>query len=156
VSAVGSGSPATVSSCGVKGTISFGSGDSAILTCGSVTISIVTGSVLITFDMGDGLMTVTLTGGSITFDPNSDFLSVETGPGTTGTIEIDGVETPLEGNQEMTFDMRQPDNSQVIGGEIIQLDTTSLLLAGIQTSALWILPVILVGSGLAVFKLRRS
>ncbi|MGI0021406.1 MAG: peroxidase family protein [Nitrososphaeraceae archaeon] len=155
VSAEGSGAPATVSSCGVEATISFDSGDSAVITCGSVTISVVTGSVVITFDMGDGLMTTILTGGSITFDPNSDFLSVITEPGTTGTIEIDGVVTPLEGNQRMTFDITHSDNSQVIGGKIIQLDTTSLLLAGIQTSLLWILPVILVGSSLTAIKLRK-
>jgi hypothetical protein len=156
VSAVGGGAPATVSSCGVEGTVSFDSGDSAVITCGSVTITIVTGSVEITFDMGDGLMTTTLTGGSITFDPTPDFLSIITGPGTTGTIEIDKVVTPLEGNQRMSFDITHPDNSQVIGGEIIQLDTTALLLAGSQSSLVWILPLVLGSVGLAVFMLRRS
>ena len=156
VSAVGGGSPATVSACGVEGTISFDSGDSAVITCGSVTITIVTGSVLITFDLGDGLMTTTLTSGSAIFDPNPDFLSVKTGPETTGTIEIDGVVTPLEGNQWMRFDMIQPNNFQEIGGEIIPIETTALLLTGAQTSAVWILPVILAGVGLIAFRKIRS
>jgi hypothetical protein len=155
ISAVGSGTPATVSSCGVEGTILFDSGDSAVITCGSITISIVTGSVLITFDMGGGLMTTTLNSGSITFEPTPNFLNVETGDGTTGTIEIDGVITPLEGNQRMTFDMTQPNDSQVIGGEIISLDTTALLIAGFQTSNVWILSVFLAGIGLIVYRLKK-
>ena len=156
VSAVGSGAPATISSCGVEGTISFDSGDSAVITCGSVKITVMSGSVLITFDMGKGLMTTTLTSGSIIFDRNSDFISVTTESGTTGTIEIDGDVSPLEENQRMTFDITQPNDSQVIGGEIISLDTTSLLLAGAQSSLAWILPLVLGSVGLAVFKLRRS
>lgn len=43
----------------------------------------------------------------------------------------------------------------VIGGEIIPLQTTSLLLAGIQTSMAWILPVVVAGAGFAAYKLRR-
>jgi len=49
-----------------------------------------------------------------------------------------------------------PDNSQVIGGKLIPLDTTALLLAGAQSSLAWILPLVLGGVGLAVFMLRRS
>jgi hypothetical protein len=44
----------------------------------------------------------------------------------------------------------------VIGGEIIPIETTALLLAGAQTNALWILPVILAGIGLIAFRKIRS
>jgi len=43
-----------------------------------------------------------------------------------------------------------------IGGKIIPIETTALLLAGAQTSALWILPVILAGVGLIAFRKIRS
>ena len=43
-----------------------------------------------------------------------------------------------------------------IGGEIISLDKTALLLAGMQTSLFWILPVILAGIGLIAFRKIRS
>jgi len=43
-----------------------------------------------------------------------------------------------------------------IGGKIIPTETTALLLAGAQTSALWILPVILAGVGLIAFRKIRS
>ena len=43
-----------------------------------------------------------------------------------------------------------------IGGKIIPIETTALLIAGAQTSALWILPVILAGVGLIAFRKIRS
>jgi hypothetical protein len=43
-----------------------------------------------------------------------------------------------------------------IGGKIIPIETAGLLLAGIQTSVVWILPIILAGVGLAAFKIRRD
>ena len=51
-----------------------------------------------------------------------------------------------------------PDDNeeQVIGGSIIPVDTTALLLAGSQTSLVWILPLILGGVGLVVFRLRKD
>jgi hypothetical protein len=45
---------------------------------------------------------------------------------------------------------------QLIGGKIISLDTTTLLLAGMQTSLFWILPVILASVGLIAFRKMRS
>ena len=152
VSAVGGGAHATVSTCGFEGTISFDSGDSAVITCGSVTINVISGSADISFTMGSSTMTTTLmAGGMLTIDPDS--LTITTGPGTTIIIDVDGVQTTIGENQKFEFHA-SPDHSQV-GGEIIQLDITSLLLAGIQTSVLWILPVILVGSVLVAIKLRR-
>jgi hypothetical protein len=44
----------------------------------------------------------------------------------------------------------------IIGGEIIPIESTALLLAGAQTSAFWILPIILVGVGLVAFRKMRS
>lgn len=43
-----------------------------------------------------------------------------------------------------------------IGGEIIPIGVASLILAGAQANALWILPVALAGAGLVAFKLRRN
>ena len=48
-----------------------------------------------------------------------------------------------------------PESGCGIGGEIIPIDSTSLLLAGIQTSAMWILPIAFAGAGFAAFKLRK-
>ncbi|HLC24811.1 MAG TPA: hypothetical protein VJJ25_04200 [Nitrosopumilaceae archaeon] len=43
-----------------------------------------------------------------------------------------------------------------IGGEIISLDKTALLLAGVQSSFIWIMPAIIVGVGVVIFKLKRN
>ena len=45
---------------------------------------------------------------------------------------------------------------QHVGGKIIPSDTTALLLAGTQSSLFWILPLMLGGMGLAVFRLKKD
>jgi len=46
------------------------------------------------------------------------------------------------------------------GGEFLEIDSSALLLAGLQTSAVWILPIVLAGAGtglgIAVFHLRKK
>ncbi len=46
----------------------------------------------------------------------------------------------------------------VVGGEFLPIDSTALMLAGLQSSAIWMLPVLAgaVGAGFAAFKLRRK
>ena len=46
----------------------------------------------------------------------------------------------------------------VVGGELLPIDSTALLLAGLQTSAIWMLPILAgaAGAGIAAFKLRRK
>ena len=43
-----------------------------------------------------------------------------------------------------------------VGGKLLPLDTTALLLAGAQSSLIWILPVVLAGIGLASYKLKKK
>ena len=45
---------------------------------------------------------------------------------------------------------------QLIGGELIPLDTTSLLLAGTQITASWMIPVIVTGAGIVLVFVRNS
>ena len=44
----------------------------------------------------------------------------------------------------------------LVAGQIIPVETTSLLLAGLQSSAMWFAPLILAGAGFAVYKLRKN
>ena len=46
----------------------------------------------------------------------------------------------------------------VVGGELLPIDSTALMLAGLQSSAIWMLPVLAgaAGLGFAAFKLRRK
>ena len=54
-----------------------------------------------------------------------------------------------------TFLLEQP--TPVIGGEIIPIETTALLLAGTQTSTIWIVPLAAIsGTLITIFKIRRS
>jgi len=47
---------------------------------------------------------------------------------------------------------------ECLGGEFLPIDSSALLLAGLQTSAVWILPIVIAGAGagIAAFKLRRK
>ena len=46
----------------------------------------------------------------------------------------------------------------IIGGELLPIDSTALVLAGLQSSAIWMLPVLAgaAGAGIAAFKFRRK
>ena len=154
VSAVGGGAPATVSSCGFSGTISFDSGDSAVITCGSVTITVISGSVDISFMMGGIPMTATLSGGPITINPDPDSLTITNNSGDPITVIIDGVSTPI--GPDETFKFHAPPGNSQIGGTIIPIETTALLLAGIQTSAIWMAPLLAGIAGTAIIYIKKK
>ena len=46
--------------------------------------------------------------------------------------------------------------TQPVGGEIIPIETTSLLIASVQTNLAWIVPVVLASAGVTAYKLRRT
>jgi len=48
-----------------------------------------------------------------------------------------------------------PDD-QLVGGELIPIETTSLLLAGAQMTASWLIPVIVAGAGILLVLVRKS
>lgn len=104
-----------------------------------------------------------------------DFVGAPGGPfagmsgSTTGTTrivsedsspDIDGDGIPDADDPAPNDPCNPNPNSQacerVIGGEIIQVENTSLLLAGVQTNLLWLAPIILAGTGFAAFNLRRK
>ena len=151
---MGGGAPATVSSCGFAGIISFDSGDSVDISCGSIIINVISGPVDISYTMGASTMGATLdTGEMMTID--FDSLTITNDSDLPIIIEIDGEQITIE--PDKTFQLHDlPDNSQVIGGKLIPLDTTALLLAGAQSSLAWTLLLMLGSVGLAVFMLRRS
>jgi len=45
---------------------------------------------------------------------------------------------------------------EAIGGEILPIDNTALLLAGVQSVSMWMIPVVIAGAGIGVFVIMRS
>ena len=43
-----------------------------------------------------------------------------------------------------------------VGGQIIPIDSTSLILAGTQTTAAWLIPVLVAGAGIVLVFVRKS
>jgi len=126
--------------------------DSIILTCfNPVILNVVGGMIEVSFTTGGPPATTTLiTGDFVTFDP--DRLTITTGPGTTITVEIDGEEFTIEEDQTVKLDIR-PDTP--IGGTLIPIDATSLLLANTQSFS-WMIPVLLSGIGIGLFVVSRK
>jgi len=47
-------------------------------------------------------------------------------------------------------------SNAIVGGTSLPIDTTSLLVAGLYTNVLWIIPVIGAGAGIVIFMLKRN
>ena len=89
------------------------------------------------------------------------FRSERDGDGEIFVMNADGTgQTKITDN--MVFDIQpnwqrltEPPSTQVIGGEIIPIEQTSLLLAGAQTFS-WMLPILLSGLGIGFFVVSRK
>ncbi len=55
----------------------------------------------------------------------------------------------------MIESFKAPDCSAPIGGTFIPIDTTALLLAGVQSISMWMIPVVIAGIGIGVFVIKR-
>jgi len=78
------------------------------------------------------------------FCPGSSFLGIFFNKG----IDVDGDGT-------LEFSKLTERTSDVIGGTLVPIDTTTLLLAGAQSISLWMIPVVAAGIGIAVFVINR-
>jgi len=95
--------PATVSVCGGIATLSFGAGDEVVVTCSSVTVKVIGGTVGIEFVATDGTTgTTTLgTGGILTFDP-ATFTITNSGP-IPAIVEVDGETITIGAGETFTL-----------------------------------------------------
>jgi len=77
-------------------------------------------------------------------------------PSVTYTCEV--FHDAFGGQNSGTCIAEEPAEPPVVGGEFLPIDSTALLLAGLQSSAIWMLPVLAgaAGAGFAAFKLRRK
>ena len=65
------------------------------------------------------------------------------------TEYILGEPNPLSDWDVLTY------SSGLVGGTHLPIDTTALLLAGVQSISMWMIPVVLVGIGIGVFVIKR-
>jgi hypothetical protein len=125
-------------------------GDVLALECDSADIQVLNGPIDITFTDGTTSGTATLDGGdSILFNPTS--FSVTNNGDTPVIIIINGNPITIPPGETYSRD-------KVVGGIIIPIETTSLLLAGQHTSAVWMIPTLagLAGAGLYLVKFRAN
>lgn len=144
----GAPTPARINVCNNAASFLFFPTSDFIVTCDSVDIQVISGPIDITFTDGTTTGSSTLnTGDSIVFDPTS--FSVTNNGDTPVIIIINGDQIRIPPGE--TFSSGPP--SQAVGGTLIPIDKTSLLLAGAQSFS-WMIPVVLsiVGIGLVLVK----
>jgi len=102
----------------------------------------------------------------------SQFLNLGFGPGIQGfndqqSVVIEGINSPFSLTQVITINHDSAGQlttldanlqlSPVVGGFDIPIDNVALILAGVQTSFVWILPAVaIVGAGLTYIKLKKN
>ncbi len=96
--------PAEISVCDDSALILLGDGDAVNVTCGSVTIQIVSGTITVEFTTGGDPATITLgDGDEITYDP--DTFSLTAGPDTEALIIIGDQSIPITGGETIQLDV---------------------------------------------------
>jgi len=99
---------AQISSCNDSALVFLSEGQAVSITCGSITIEAISGSIEIEFTTGGPPATTTLSaGGSLTFDP--DTLQITAGPDTDAVIFVGGFEFVLEPGQTIQLDVEPPE-----------------------------------------------
>ena len=134
------------------GTIIFGPGDDIDVNSGATFLNDCTGTLQIgdnaelnIFSGGTGINHGTITASG------TGRIDVSIG----GLFQNSGINgAPIVGSGTV----EQIASTCIVGGEFLPIDTTALMLAGLQSSAIWMLPVLAgaAGAGIAAFKLRRK
>jgi len=144
-----SGTPCTITE--IIDNTGDGGGNTLDRTSGVATDS--SGNVFVTGFATDNAFKIT-PGGVITEIINA------TGDGGGNTLDgTEGVATDSSGNVFVSG--RTSDNAFkiakdiVIGGTYIPIDQTALLLAGVQSISMWMIPVVIAGIGIGVFVIKR-
>ena len=102
--ALGGPAAAVVSVCGGASTLTFTAGDVLVVTCSSVTIEVISGTVEIVFEStGGNTVTTSLTGGnSLTVDPTSATITAPATNPDPVVVIVDGTEITLDPGESVT------------------------------------------------------
>ena len=111
--------------------------DDSNCTSQGIDVSLQTNSV--SDNLWEGDETITNTGGN---------------PGTTTCQLRLSVQAPTGGDTAFQT-IRVTTSTPVVGGELIPLDTTALLLAGAQANALWLIPAIVAATAIGIVIARK-
>ena len=77
-----------------------------------------------------------------------------TGPHSIEVVAAVNNETPVGGDFLVILIQLQTDHS--VAGELLSIDSTALMLAGLQTSALWLIPSVVGIAGVGFYLVRAK
>ncbi len=121
-------------------------------------------AVLYTINLNTGMATpvgtTTIQAGSLQFGPDGNLYAGGSGAdsGNLFKINTQNAVTTFVGSTgfNTVSGLTLVDNGMLVGGEYFTLDTTALLLAGIQTNALWIIPALMGAAGIGIVLVRKK
>jgi len=117
------------------------------------TISLVTGIAL-------PVGVTTMQAGSLQFGPDGLLYAGGTGPDAGSVFIISSISgtSTLFGSTGSTLGITGLTliESVAIGGTSLPIDTTALLLAGVQSISMWMIPVVIAGVGIGIFVIKRK
>jgi len=85
---------------------------------------------------------------------NPDNISIDSITTTAHSITIEAGNVQIPGQETIRFDVTL-DVSHAVGGSPIPIDTTALLLAGTQMTAVWMIPAIVAAIGIGIVLARK-
>jgi len=145
--------PAKISVCGDSAIINLNAGDEIGVICSSVTIKVIKGTIDIEFLTSGGPITTTLDEGEeLTFDPITLEITAPPENLEDVIVEIGGEQITISPGQTIHVDIP----GAPIGGTFIPIEQTSLILAGAQMTASWLVPVIVSAVGIGLVLVRRN
>jgi len=88
-------------------------------------------------------------------EPPNFIISFEIDPNTGEVFCVPGISSPVSSIASMRVVPIETPSDSVIGGSLLPIDTTALLLAGAQSFS-WMIPVVLSGIGIGLFVVSRK
>jgi len=149
----GGPAPATISICKNSAKVTYDAGEANSIICSSVTIKVIQGTIDIEFVTSGAPITTSLDEGEeLTFDPRT--LEITASPENLEDVivEIGGEQITISPGQTVHVDIP----GAPIGGTFIPIEQTSLILAGTQMTASWLVPVIVSAVGIGLVLVRRK
>ena len=149
--------PTQITECG-GARITFGqTGGIEEFYCSTVTMQVIQGTVEVEFfTSGDPITTILNAGQAVTYDEQTILITADPNNTEDIIIEINGKQITIRPGENILLEIDGPPiDDGVVGGEIIPIETTSLLLASAQSFS-WMIPVVLSVLGIGLILVRRK
>jgi hypothetical protein len=144
--------PAKVITCVEDAELMISAGEHWGVECGSVTIEVFSGEIEIKIPIDGGFLITSLESREkLTIDIETFTITAGLDNPKNVSVFINGQKKTILPGETTTFTVPPT----IVGGKIIPIETTSLILSWIQTSAAWLMPVVISSAGIGLIILQK-